>query len=110
MIKKNITVFILGIILSLMLTGCGVEEGTSVKKELNVDKSVPIESFDIEDYSKVLEAPSETDFEKVYNNIDDLYNEADNVVYGTVKSVEYFDETGVALTYFNFIIEKAKNI
>ena len=28
MIKKNITVFILGIILSLMLTGCGVEEGT----------------------------------------------------------------------------------
>ena len=106
MIKKNITVFILGIILSLMLTGCGVEEGTSVKKELIVDKSVPIESFDIEDYSKVLEAPSETDFEKVYNNIDDLYNEADNVVYGTVKSVEYFDETGVALTYFNLIIEK----
>ena len=41
MIKKNITVFILGIILSLMLTGCGVEEGTSVKKELIVDKSVP---------------------------------------------------------------------
>lgn len=106
MIKKNITVFILGIILSLMLTGCGVEEGTSVKKELIVDKSVPIESFDIEDYSKVLEAPSETYFEKIYNNIDDLYNEADNVVYGTVKSVEYFDETGVALTYFNFIIEK----
>ena len=33
-----------------MVTGCGVEEGTSVKKELIVDKSVPIESFDIEDY------------------------------------------------------------
>ncbi len=77
-----------------------------MSKRVNCDKSVPIESFDIEDYSKVLEAPSETYFEKIYNDIDDLYNEADNVVYGTVKSVEYFDETGVALTYFNFIIEK----
>ena len=68
------------------------------------DLSVKAETFDPFAFAKTIETYSSTDFATVYSDISDLYASSDNVVYGTVESVAYWDLNGSANTIYTFSI------
>lgn len=102
---KKLFVLLLTISLFLVCIGCGeVKNDTTTKKV--VDKTVSIESFEPNDFSISATSTSAFSFEKIYKNKDELYNDATNIVYGTVRDISYFDETGVAMILYDFEIEE----
>jgi len=102
--KKIIKSIMIISFLFVCIIGCSKQNET-VQKVIN-DKTITIQSFDEKDYSHVIDTKSEVTFEKIYNDIDDLYADAKNIVYGKVVSTENFDESGAAHTKYDFIIEK----
>jgi len=102
--KKIIKSIMIISFLFVCIIGCSKQE----EKSQNVinDKTITIQSFDEKDYSHVIDTKSILDFSKIYNDIDDLYADAKNIVYGKVVSTENFDESGAANTKYDFIIEK----
>lgn len=87
----------------LCLVGCHQQS----KVQGIVDKTVDISSFDINDFPIVQHATVNLNFEKIYSNVKELYDGASYVVYGKVKEVSYYDESGGALTCYNFVIEES---
>lgn len=67
-----------------------------------VDKTVAVEGFDPAGYSNKIQTTSDGDFEVIYKNINELWEAAPNVVYGVVKEVTNFDESGTALVVYDF--------
>ena len=105
MFKKRINLTIAFLMFFLIITGCSKVED-SKGQNIN-DKSVVVNSFNPNSYSNQIEVSSSLDFEKIYNNIDELYNNSINVIYGTVRKVEYIDDSGAALTCYDFVVERS---
>ncbi len=57
-------------------------------------------------YEKVGEVGSTADFARIYYRVPDLYEDSTDILRGTVKSTENFDETGVGQTLYQFEITK----
>lgn len=103
MLKRNMYFILIISMLTLCLAGCSQQS----KVQNVVDKTVSIESFDVNDFPLIQHATVNLDFEKIYSNVKELYNDAFYVVYGEVNEVNYYDESGAALTCYNFIIEES---
>lgn len=102
--KRNLALLIV-FVMFLTLTGCGGQK--QADSTAYVDKTVKVETFDVEDYNvDSINTTVVTDFGMVYNTKEELYADAVNVVYGTVKEKSYFDESGFPHTIYNFAIEK----
>lgn len=103
---KKITIFIALFTLSLSLVGCSFTKDKNSNTVMN-DKSVSINSFNPKDFSNKLEVKSTLDFDKIYENMEQLEPDAPNIVYGTVKEVKNFDESGTAMTCYNLLVEES---
>lgn len=75
----------------------------------SIDLTVKIETFDPLSFEKTIETGSAADFAEIYSDISDLECASDNVVYGEVESVAYWDLSGSANTVYSFrILETIK--
>jgi len=84
--------------LSAFLCSCGANDSHNL--------TVPIENgFSIEGKT-IIDGNmwSSADYIKVYPDAQALYPDASAIVLGTVKSITYSDEGGIATTYYNFEI------
>ena len=70
------------------------------------DLTVAFETFSPSSFRNTLQTSASTDFATIYSDISDLYASSDNVVYGTVKSVAYWDLSGTAHTIYSFNTSK----
>ncbi len=70
------------------------------------DLTVAFETFSPSSFRNTLQTSASTDFARIYSDISDLYASSDNVVYGTVESVEYWDLSGTANTIYSFNANK----
>lgn len=101
---KRYLCIILVLLLLLSFVGCGTEESKTAQKF--VDKTVSVETFDPKDFSNSISVSSVADFEKIYKTKEELYDASQNVVYGTVKELSYFDESGAAHILCTFAVEE----
>ncbi len=101
---KRYLSMVLALLLFLSIVGCGTEESKTVQKF--TDKTVNVESFEPQDFSDVISVSMSADFEKTYKTKEELYKASENVVYGTVKKLTYFDESGAAHVLCDFEVEK----
>ena len=101
---KRYLSIVLVIVLVLSIAGCGTEESKTVQKF--TDKTVNVESFEPKDFSNIISVSMATDFEKIYKTKEELYDASQNIVYGTVKELSYFDESGAAHVLCDFEVEK----
>ena len=99
-------IIILITIIVLMITLAGYNHETTVTQDI-VDKTVAVNSFHPKNYSNKIEMSSTLDFAKIYQNIDELYEDSQNVVYGKVKEIAYIDDSRAAITSYNFLIENS---
>ena len=102
--RKKTVVPIILVAFVLTLVGCNHE--TTVTQDI-VDKTVAVNSFHPKDYSNKIEISSTLDFAKIYQNVDELYEDSQNVVYGKVKEIAYIDDSGAAITSYKFLIENS---
>lgn len=92
------------ILLSLVLLMSGCKSNST---QAGIDKTVKnIETFNEEDYTVAMNATGVGDFSDVYHNISELYKDAKNIVYGTVKTTTNYDNSGTAHTLYTFAVEK----
>lgn len=98
---KKICLLMTLLLLTTTLTGC------FHTNEPVVNKTVAINSFHPDDFSNKIEIKPTLEFEKIYKNMEQLNEDASNVVYGTVKEVRNFDESGAAMTCYNLLIKKS---
>ena len=75
-----------------------------------VDKTVTVESFEPKDFSNSISVSSVADFEKIYKTKEELYDASQNVVYGMVKELSYFDESGAAHILYTFSTANVYNM
>lgn len=106
MLKQRIFLPIIVLTLALMVVGCSKDSTTSSTQDI-VDKSIAVNSFDLESFPNKIEVSVIPDFFKIYKNVDELNEDSSNVVYGTVKEIENYDESGAAMTCYKFVIEKS---
>lgn len=104
MLKKSMCLVCILFSISLIMTGCSKDSKDNAQN-IN-DKSVMVNAFNPDSYSNKIEVSTNLHFEKVYNNINELYDNSTNIVYGTVKEVEYIDDSGAAMTCYDFVVEK----
>ena len=105
MLKKFIAIITALTIISICFTSCSNSNASNSKTDL-VDKTVSINSFNPDEFENVIELTSNPDFKKIYNNIEELYPDSENIIYGTVNQVSYFDGSGVGNTVYDFVVEK----
>ena len=101
--KRHLSI-VLSLLLIFSIVGCGTEESNTAQKF--VDKTVSVETFEPKDFSNSISVSSVADFEKIYKTKEELYDASQNVVYGTVKELSYFDESGAAHILYTFAVEK----
>lgn len=118
---------ILSLMLSLILAACNSEN----KKLNSINENIPdinnvqesaTESEDISSYEKhtytvkktfELEKDSQfsvvggaASFGKIYKNVNELYEDAANIISGEVVEVTYSDEDAIARTYYSFAVNE----
>lgn len=101
---KGTFTLLITFVMILTLAGCGGEKQSGLTAY--VDKTVKVETFTAENYNNISNVGGVIDFSEIYNTKEELYADAVNVVYGTVKDKSYFDENGVAYTIYTFAVEK----
>lgn len=103
--KKIICFIIVFVFFLLCCTGCNMENGTFTKTNFT-DKTVALsDTFEPENFGNVIELESRPNLAKIYSNIEELYPDSENIVFGTVKEIYYFDDSGVGNTIYTFAIE-----
>lgn len=103
--KKIICFIFFSALLLLCCSGCNTQNGILTKTNFT-DKTVVLnDTFEPKNFGNVIELKSSPDFAKIYNNIGELYPDSENIVFGTVKEIYYFDDSGVGNTIYTFAIE-----
>lgn len=120
--KKLITLLLVVIFVLTSFAGCqrnntadntqvnNIQESeeNSVESMDIVDKTVKINSFDPCAFSTVEQKTSGcADYIKIYDSPEFLFTDATAVVYGTVKEINYWDESGMAYIIYSFLVEKS---
>lgn len=103
---KKLYLLMMLLTLTVTLVGCS-QTNKSTSNASVVDKTVAINSFNPDNFSNKIVSKSSLDFEKIYENMEQLNADAPNIVYGTVKEVKNFDESGSAMTCYNLLVEKS---
>lgn len=101
--KRNFAL-LFALVMIFTLAGCGAEK--QADSTAYVDKTVKADTFTAENYNNISNVVEVIDFSEIYNTKEELYANAVNVVYGTVKEKSYFDESGSAHTIYTFAVEK----
>ena len=111
MLKRFLTLIVVIAFVIVCVCGCNGDKSQSAQKQIDetpdyVDKTVKIESCNPDNFSVDVTSTSTIVFETLYKNKGELYDDATNVVYGTVKDIAYFDESGAAMILYDFAIEE----
>lgn len=99
---KKIIIFIIAAAMLVSLAACsnaGVNTSSS-----GVDRTVDVESFDINGMSVAVTGSSSADFLKTYPDAASLCADADVIIVGTVQNVKYTDTNAEARIYYDFLV------
>lgn len=120
---KNIKILTLVTLITTILatTGCSSKETTktnefipvnefvAVNEIINADNfndlTVQFEDFNPTNFSNLQYSGTNASLPSGYFNMEDNWNSANNIVYGSVSKIRYFDEFGLASTFYDFKIE-----
>lgn len=102
--KKYLSLLLTGLL--LFCTGCSSSPDVASIEDAPqpTDYTVAADTFDPSQYQQIGTIESTADFEKIYHNLEELTQNADNIVYGTVTATQNFDESGVGMTLYTFSI------
>lgn len=71
------------------------------------DKTVKMDSFSPQNVAENVSTGSDRIYSAAYQDIESMYSDADAVVQGTVKSIEYSDTGGHPWTKMDFLVEES---
>ena len=121
---KNSKVAILLMVLLLLLTSCSQSQKniiasgsqindhipdsskiTSSQVEIEVvDKTTKSERFQVDGLKVIGNINGSPDMERVYYTVQDLYDNSNDILYGTIDNLGYWDESGTGHTLYDFVV------